>query len=358
MNLGITIKKYRHQQDLTQEQLAEYLNVSVSAVSQWESNKTIPDISTILALANFFGVTLDELFDRTSKEKELEIEKYFELDRQYSNQGEIKKLLLLWREATQKYPGDFNCLINLAYTLEAAVYSSNDIEDCERNAKESIAVCERILRDCNENNKRSSALQILVHLYSEKNLSFASEEVAVQYAMMADNLFSCRDLLLESAYFTEESRGEKQRVKHSNMLNYMDLLTMNLYHGKYDSENEKIEACKVALTLWKTLIYDENYQFFHCRIQKIYLSLATAYAKLKKHDEVIDSLKCAYYHAMCYDGLPKSEQHYTSIFVNAATSDATKFAKNYSCTNAEDVIRFSQKQEFDFVRNDLVFEKI
>ena len=37
MNIGMTIKKYRKKRDLTQEQLSEYLNVSVSAVSQWES---------------------------------------------------------------------------------------------------------------------------------------------------------------------------------------------------------------------------------------------------------------------------------------------------------------------------------
>ena len=117
MNIGIKIKKFRHQKDLTQEQLAEYLNVSVPAVSQWESGKTVPDVSTLLALANFFDVTLDELFDRASKDKEIEMEKYYSLDRECANQGEIKKSLSLWREAVQKYPGDFNCLIKLAYSL-------------------------------------------------------------------------------------------------------------------------------------------------------------------------------------------------------------------------------------------------
>mgnify|MGYP003292579216 CR=1 FL=1 len=41
---------------LTQEQLSEYLNVSVSAVSQWESGKTVPDVSTLLSLASFFDM--------------------------------------------------------------------------------------------------------------------------------------------------------------------------------------------------------------------------------------------------------------------------------------------------------------
>ena len=48
MNIAYKIKKYRRDKDMTQEELAEYLGVSVSAVSQWESGKTLPDISTVL----------------------------------------------------------------------------------------------------------------------------------------------------------------------------------------------------------------------------------------------------------------------------------------------------------------------
>ena len=355
MNIGIKIKKFRHQKDLTQEQLAEYLNVSVPAVSQWESGKTVPDVSTLLALANFFDVTLDELFDRASKDKEIEMEKYYSLDRECANQGEIKKSLSLWREAVQKYPGDFNCLIKLAYSLEATVYNGGENDEIERNAKESIVICERILRDCTESDIRNSALQILVYLYSQKDLSIANEDSAVKYAMMADSLFACREALLEHAYFTEESKNKKKKIKHFNMLNYMDLLTMNLYYGKYECEEDKIDACNAALTLWNTLIYDGNYQFFHCRIQKIYLTLAMSYAKLHKSDETIEAIKKALYHAKCYDNLPKEELHYTSTFVNAATSDASGFTKNYTFTNTDDVMRISKLKIFDFVRSELDF---
>ncbi|MBP3347966.1 MAG: hypothetical protein J6L92_04340, partial [Clostridia bacterium] len=312
-----------------------------------------PDVSTLLALSNFFDVTLDELFDRTSNDKEKDMEKYYALDNEYSNQGDIIALISLWREATQKYPGDFDCWIKLAYSLEATVYSGGENEEIERNAKESLSICERILRDCTQSDTRNSAIQILVHLYSQDDLSIADEDAAVKYAMMAGSLFACREALLEHAYFTEESKDKKKAIKHLNMLNYMDLLTMNLYYGKYESEEEKINACNAALTLWNTLIYDGNYQFFHCRIQKIYLSLAMSYAKLKKSRETIEAIKKALHHANCYDNLPKREVHYTSTFVNAATSDASISTKNYTFTNAEDVIRISKLKIFDFVRTDL-----
>ena len=356
MNIGNTIKKLRSKQDLTQEQLAEYINVSVSAVSQWESGKTVPDVSTILALANFFNITLDELFDRTSKDKEKDLEKYYELDMQYSNEGKVKKLLSLWREAAQKYPGEFKCLIGLAGALEATIYIGNESEEAEINAKESIAICERILRDCNENDIRNAALQILVHLHSVKDLSTANEEVAIKYAMMANTFYTSREKLLESAYFTEDSKEEKKRIVHSNMLMYIDQLTMALYYGKYESEEEKIDACNAALTLWNTLIYDGNYLFFHCRIQKIYLTLAISYAKLQKSSETIEALNKAFYHAKCYDDLPDKELHYTSVFVKSATSDASGFSKNYTFTNTDDVIRFTRSKRFDFIRDKLNFD--
>ncbi len=355
MNIGAMIKKYRNQRDMTQEQLSEYLNVSVSAVSQWESGKTVPDVSTLLSLANFFDITLDELFDRTSKDKEKAIEEYNKLDYEYANCGEVSKQLSLWREATQKYPGDFHCLSQLAHALFSTMYIGMKKEVVESNAKECITICERILRDCTDRDIRNSAIQVLVYLYSYKDGNWSSEEKAVEYAMMAGNRYVCRENLLEHAYFTEESKEERLYQKHSNILYYLDQLTMNLYYGEYEDENDRIDACNVALTLWETLIYDGNYLFYHCRIVSICVLLAKAYAKLKKRENTIDALKKALYHANCYDNLQKCEQHFTSAFVKFATCDASKTSTNYTGTLEADIRNHMQNSVFDFLREDAEF---
>lgn len=355
MKIGSIIKKQRQARDLTQEQLAEYLNVSVSAVSQWESGKNVPDISTILSLANFFEITLDELFDRTSQDKEKAMEEYKRLDREYSNQGEVEKRLALWREAVQKYPGDFNCLTKLAFALVGTLYCGGNAEQIENNAKECVAVSERILRDCTDSDSRNSAIHLLVLLHSSKDLSIASEEKAVQYANMAGNMYTCRELLLEHVYFTEESQEKNQAVKHRNILTYMDLLTRNIYYGKYETEDEKIRACKVALALWKALIYDGNYLFFHCRIQSIYSNLARSYAKLQNREKTIEALKMAIYHARCFDEISSGVYNYTSEFVDSASFDTATFSKNYTSTDQEAVLRFMENKWFDFIRDDPAF---
>ena len=61
MTIGSKIKTLRRARDLTQESLAEYLGISPKAVSQWECDRTSPDISQIPLLCNLFEVTSDEL---------------------------------------------------------------------------------------------------------------------------------------------------------------------------------------------------------------------------------------------------------------------------------------------------------
>lgn len=51
----------RRQRGLSQEQLAEALNVSRQAISKWENGAAVPELDKLESLSSFFGVTLDEL---------------------------------------------------------------------------------------------------------------------------------------------------------------------------------------------------------------------------------------------------------------------------------------------------------
>ena len=60
-NFGNNIKTLRKNRNLTQEQMAEFFGVSSQAISKWETNISYPDISLLPIIANFFGVSTDEL---------------------------------------------------------------------------------------------------------------------------------------------------------------------------------------------------------------------------------------------------------------------------------------------------------
>ncbi len=61
MNLGSQIKKYRSELSMSQDELAEKVFVSRQSVSNWENDKTYPDIKSLLLLSEVFQVSLDQL---------------------------------------------------------------------------------------------------------------------------------------------------------------------------------------------------------------------------------------------------------------------------------------------------------
>ena len=61
MSIGSTIKRLRREKNITQEQLAEYLGITSRAISQWECDRTAPDISQLPALCHIFDVSSDVL---------------------------------------------------------------------------------------------------------------------------------------------------------------------------------------------------------------------------------------------------------------------------------------------------------
>lgn len=71
MSLGEKIREQRKKAGLSQEQLAEKLNVSRQAITKWETENGILDIANLVAISDEFGLSLDELIkgDITVKKK-------------------------------------------------------------------------------------------------------------------------------------------------------------------------------------------------------------------------------------------------------------------------------------------------
>ncbi|MGL5328907.1 MAG: helix-turn-helix domain-containing protein [Peptostreptococcaceae bacterium] len=61
MKFGEKLKTLRIKNELSQEQLAERMNVSRQAVTKWENNNGMPDIENLKQIANIFDVTIDSL---------------------------------------------------------------------------------------------------------------------------------------------------------------------------------------------------------------------------------------------------------------------------------------------------------
>ena len=70
MTIGDRLLKLRRERNLSQEDLANELDVSRQTISKWETNQSIPDFDKIVPLCNYFNITTDELL--TGKENIVE----------------------------------------------------------------------------------------------------------------------------------------------------------------------------------------------------------------------------------------------------------------------------------------------
>jgi len=63
-DLGNTLKEHRRALGISQSDLARATDIKQQNISRWESNIHIPDIMDCIKLADFYGITLDELVGR------------------------------------------------------------------------------------------------------------------------------------------------------------------------------------------------------------------------------------------------------------------------------------------------------
>ena len=112
LTMGQTIKKLRKERNLTQEELAEQLNVTSQAVSKWENETGLPDISQIVPIASVFGVSTDVLFAFGTNDDEQAakiVEKAYSL-----NENPAKPAKCVWDElqnGLSKYPNNVVLLV-------------------------------------------------------------------------------------------------------------------------------------------------------------------------------------------------------------------------------------------------------
>jgi transcriptional regulator with XRE-family HTH domain len=97
--IGSFLKKLRRERNLTQEELAEKLNVSGRTVSRWETGANMPDISLLVELAEFYDVSIPEIINGERK-SEIMNEEVKETARSLSDYAEAinkrLKIRLFW----------------------------------------------------------------------------------------------------------------------------------------------------------------------------------------------------------------------------------------------------------------------
>ena len=353
LKTGQIIKDLRKKQDVTQEKLADYLNISYQAISKWENGTALPDITLIPKIANFFGVTADELLGLKGAEDNEELKEYERQYRENNRNGRMLDNIKLSREVLEKYPRHYQWMLNLAYPL----IQYNDTDEHRRFGKEhgfleeAIKICETILEDCTTDSIRHSAIQILCYSYP----FVGKRELAIEMAYEMPEMALSKEALLFHAL-----EGEKKiNCAQENLMSLIDMsagLIVALSSLMKDelTLSERVSFIKTANTLYKLILEsDENSLFFNCRLTLNYTWLARLYAQLGEAEKVIQNLLLAEKTARAYDENDDlGEQKYQSPLVNRCTWNPKTTGKNFEASNLELLKKALNKDVFNAIQNE------
>ncbi len=331
MNIGRKIKELRKKQDITQEKLAIYLNISYQAVSKWENGTAFPDITLIPTISNFFGITADELFGMKESEQTEELKEYEKIYHENRRQGKILQNIELSREVLKKHPRNYQWMLNLAYSLSQYNCDEEQIKISIENhfLEEATGICERILEDCTDNNIRHSAVQLLCYNYPKIN----NTKRAIELANTMPDYYVCRESLLEHIYQGEERLKQIQE----NLISAIDNCCGRIYFYSTQDIIRKeltplqiIELLETANSILRLIFKDDgNYLFYNDRLWRNYYKIAEMYVKADNKEKAWESLLLAEKYAVKYDKLDElGEQRYNSLLTGRCTFNPQTVIKN------------------------------
>lgn len=312
MSIGTTIKKLRRERSITQEQLAEMLGVSTNAVSQWECDKTAPDISHLPVLANIFEVSADILLeiDIAKSKKQIEIKEFTAKCAELHSQGKTAERLDLCRAMQRKYPNDEAVRYHLMKVLKTGY-----VDEC---FDEIVMLGEQLLQSANTE-YRFGAIRGLCLTYLDKG----DRAKALQYADMIPSVEDLRVHVLEGNELVAHCQNYFWKTC-DRMYLYMKYL-IDCKDADYTHE-EKHTMLESLFDIFHIIFSDGDFGFYHDRLTRICFFKALESAKAGEFERAIDELEKMVLNCEKFMGF--TEIDHSSLLVNKIKIDRSNITKH------------------------------
>ena len=245
LQIGETIKNLRQQQGITQEALAWQLGVTPQAVSRWENQQSLPDITMLPAIAGLFGVSIDSLlaYDADKiKEDVLGIQQEFykHMDSQPDTAAQIL------RDGLRQHPGNEDLLLDSLYLLHSP-----------EHYEERIALCQR-LRKSTRPEVSYRATHALAKSYHSQGLDLLAKDLLDTLPEFEYTTLEIRAMLLSG----EESFEAAQREKNGSLSRLLEMLhVLALRYRERGQQDEAKAMVQIALDILEAFRADVPYRF-------------------------------------------------------------------------------------------------
>lgn len=342
LELGNNIRKLRHRDKRTQESLADALGVTSQAVSRWESGGSCPDMNLIPSIANYFGVSIDELFGYNNA-RENRIDALVSQIQKYKSQNNgsdvnICEAITFARNALLEYPGNEQLMVCLASVLFTAGYSrygehhltdseGYDIYDTQRHNgyiewREAVSLYEKALPAMEDGDFRRVAVGELTQLYV--NLGMYDKSRALAEA--APSIYSTKEYMRICACDGKE-RVEAYGKAILGMLHASAVLMIrNVLASKENMTlSEKVQSIQSAIGLFACVCSDGNFGEHNTLMARMYTLLSLYLWLDGKEDAAFEALNQSLAHFRQFEELCSMEDpSYTAPLLRLVKVDFSR----------------------------------
>ena len=351
IKISENIKKYRQQKCMTQSQLAEVFNVSEQAVSRWENGHTYPDIALLPAIADYFGITIDELMGMESYKDEREIEKLFEKCQEYDRKGHVKKSIKLLQNAAKKYPTNYTILMHLVKEMNFE-YCDDAVHE-KQNSEKVIEISTRVLNECTDRHICNSVTNEMIVAFKK----LGRMEEAIDIAKEQPTIWETSNFrLIELLTGDELVTHCKNTVLQFVLATYSVLVKL----ADLDFANDKMtirDRIAVVDRILKMLelVYEGNYGYESRLVSCMHRAIAAMEVLEGNMDETLDHLEKAAEYAVIYDTQPDKIELTSTLLDGIECKD---HYRNFSWTECSELNEKLKQERYDIVRETERFKAI
>lgn len=356
-SIGENIKLFRKAKDITQEQLAEMLNVSSQSVSRWELGICYPDMELLPMLAEIFEITVDKLLGVDNIAEKKKVDEYLNRFQVAINQGKINECISIAREGIAEYPNNYALLNKLMYALFVSGDDTGNISNWKENMEnydaEITSLGERIMKYCPDQNIRLEAISRLAFNHCEQG----RKEIGKQIYEMLPPMILCRENQMWWSLEEDEKTSflQKQIKKSYDML--YDFIWLLATCGKLSPTNS-LSVINKAEELTNLITDEKQYNIDSWGNSRIHYDKAKLYSKIGCKKSVYEQLELAARKAIDFDNRPETEE-YNSLLLGNVTEKRIDF-ETADTRPLTKIMRdkWLSDNAFDSIRNTPEFEKI
>lgn len=326
MKINLIIKNKRIEQNLTQEQLANWLGVSTPAVNKWEKGVSYPDITLLSPLARILKVDLNTLLSFNEELTDKEISEFINSAIMSIQSEGYDKVFQNCMDKIHEYPTCDQLILSLAMALMGSLYMYN-VPDKLPYEEKIIDLYEHCANSENMDIK-NQAISLLINRYiKQKDYDQAQKYIDILPMVSYDKGQLQGNLHISKGELSKASEIFESKLLKATMESFTTLISMMeiaLKENRIDDAEYIVGIIEKTNTLYELWDYNSYAAYF-----QLYTTQKDEDKTIEILEEMIPSLKISwdtsktklYKHMKKKDTNEKEHRHFFESFLDMIKND-------------------------------------